>query len=282
MNTEKTLTPDAEEALGIIAGGGQFPKLIAQEAKKNGHPVYICGFKDNTDPGLANLCDDFSILHLGQLSKLIDFFKKNNVKKICFAGTINKPKALDIRPDWRAAKLLFRLKTKGDDVILRAILQEFEKDGFTPLCPAEFLPSLKTPLGNLTGFALTEQQENDIAFGVPIARQMGKFDIGQCLIVRQGMVMAIECLEGTDATIKRGGELGGYNCVAIKICKPGQDKRIDLPSIGLTTIENLVEHDYAVLAIEAENTLFFDRERCLDLARNHNLHIISFEPEQEL
>lgn len=263
--------------LGIIAGGGQFPRLIAEQARQAGHFVAICGFKGNTAPELANDCDAFEILALGQLSKLIDFYKKNDVKRICMAGTINKPKALDIRPDFRAAKVLFSLKSKGDDVILRAILGEFEKEGFQIVSAAELVPSLRCPAGVLTYGKIPQEIQNDIDYGVPIVEAMGRFDIGQCIVVREGMVMAVECLEGTDANLERGAKLGGEGCVAIKMAKTGQDDRVDLPSIGMTTIENLIRLKYSALVIEAHQTLFFDREKALTLAQKNNLHIIALD-----
>lgn len=261
--------------LGIIAGGGQFPQLITNEAKAQGIYVAVCGFVGNTDENLKNFCDSFQILALGQLSKLINFFKDNKVTHVCFAGTINKPKALDIRPDLRAAKLLFSLKTKGDDVLLRAILGEFEKEGFACISASAFLPSLKSPKGVLTNRTVPEEVLADMHYGFPIAKSMGSYDIGQCLVVKKGMVMAVECLEGTDAALKRAYELGGKECVAVKVVKPNQDERIDLPSIGLKTIENLIQYNYAGLAIEADKTLFFDREEALALANKHKLHIVA-------
>lgn len=266
---------DSIQRLGIIAGGGQFPKLIADEAKARGIYVAACGFVNNTDENLRHFCDSFQILALGQLSKLINFYKANNITHVCFAGTINKPKALDIRPDLRAAKLLFSLKTKGDDVLLRAILGEFEKEGFHCISASMFLPGLKSPKGVLTNRTVPDEILADMHYGFPIAKSMGSFDIGQCLVVKKGMVMAVECLEGTDATLKRASELGGENCVAVKVVKPNQDERIDLPSIGLKTIENLIKYKYAGLAIEADKTLFFDREEALALANRHKLHIMA-------
>ena len=264
-----------EKRLGIIAGGGQFPELIAKEAKNQGYYVAVCGFINNTNENIKTFCDDFQILALGQLNKLINFYKQNQINQICFAGSINKPKALDIRPDMRAAKLIFSLKTKGDDVLLRAIIGEFEKEGFTIISASHFLPELKAPQGILTNHKIPLEIQNDMEYGFPIAKNMGSYDIGQCLVVKNGMVIAVECLEGTDATLKRAYELAGKNCIAIKIVKPNQDERIDLPSIGLKTIENLIEYHYAGLAIEADKTLFFDREKALTLANKHKLHIIA-------
>lgn len=282
----KEITVANQETLGIIAGGGQFPRLIAKEARKQGHAIAICGFRGNTDPDLVQDCDAFEIVALGQLSKLIDFFKKNNVKRICMAGTINKPRALDIRPDFRAAKLLFTMKTKGDDVLLRAVLGELEREGFSPTSAAELVPSLRCPEGILTSKKVPQEVWDDINFGWPIVKSIGRLDIGQCIVVRKGIVMAVECLEGTDATIQRGAELGGADCVTIKLAKPEQDERVDLPSIGMSTLENLVHHKYTALAIEAYKTLFFDRENTIKFAQKHNIHIIalpnSYNPTSQI
>lgn len=263
------------ENIGIIAGGGQFPRLIAQEAHNAGMGVVICGFHGHTDPSTSQYADAFEALPLGQLNRMICFFKEHQVSRVCFAGSINKPKALDFRPDWRAAKLLFSLKKKGDDSLLRAIMSEMEKDGIHTAAAVDLAPSLRAPEGVLSQREPDDEEWKDIRYGWPIARSMGAYDIGQCIIVRQGMVMAVECLEGTDAAIKRGAALGGNGCIAIKMVKPGQDERVDLPSVGLSTIQNLVENHYAVLAIEAGKTLFFDRKAALSLANEHGLAVVS-------
>ena len=263
------------ENIGIIAGGGQFPRLVAQEARAAGLGVVICGFQGHTDPATAECADVFELLHLGQLGRMIGFFKEHRVSRVCMAGSISKPKALDFRPDWRAAKLIFSLKKKGDDALLRAVMSDIEKDGIRIVAAADLAPGLRSPEGTLTRRAPTEDEWKDIRYGWPIARSMGAFDIGQCLIVREGMVMAVECLEGTDATIRRGAELGGQGCIAIKMVKPGQDERVDLPSVGLATIRNLIEHHYAVLAIQADKTLFFDREEALRLADENGLSVVA-------
>lgn len=263
------------ENIGIIAGGGQFPRLVAQQARAAGLGVVICGFQGHTDPDTASCADVFELLHLGQLGRMIGFFKEHHVSRVCMAGSISKPRALDFRPDWRAAKLLFSLKKKGDDSLLRAIMADIEKDGIHVVAAVDLAPALRAPEGTLTRRAPTDEEWKDIRYGWPIARAMGAFDIGQCLVVREGMVMAVECLEGTDAALRRGAELGGNGCIAVKMVKPGQDERVDLPSVGLATIRNLVEHHYAVLAIQAGKTLFFDREAALRLADENGLAVVA-------
>lgn len=264
-----------ERAVGIIAGGGQFPRLIAQEARRMGLSVVVCGFHGHTDPELEELADAFQLLHLGQLNKLLAWFHAHDVRRLCMAGTINKPRALDFRPDFRAARVIFSLRDKGDDSLLRAVLGELEKEGFCVLPAADLVPTLRCPHGTLTRREPTPEDWENIRYGWPIAAEMGRMDIGQCVVVRQNMVIAVECLEGTDATLRRGAELGGKGCVALKMVKPGQDERVDLPSVGLTTIRNLIEGGYSALAVEAGRTLFFDRAESLALADKHKLAVVA-------
>ena len=263
------------ETIGIIAGSGQFPRLVAENARAQGHAVAICGFQGHTDPALADVADAFIMLHLGQFDKVIAFFRKQGARTLCMAGAISKPRALDLRPDFRAARILFSLRGKGDDALLRAIMADLEAEGFTMVQGSAFSTSLPCPAGVLTRRGPSAEEKRDIAFGWPIAAAMGRFDIGQSLVVKQGIVVAVECLEGTDATFRRGGELGGAGCLALKRFKPGQDERVDLPSVGHETIRLLLEQNYTCLAIEADKTLFFDRERAITLADKHDFCIIS-------
>ena len=261
--------------IGIIAGSGQFPSLVAQGAKRNGLRVVICGFHGNTDPGLAAEADAFTMLHLGQLGALIDFFKKHNAESVCMAGAISKPKALDLRPDLRVAKLIFKLgKSKGDDAILRAVAEELQSEGMAVVRPESLAPDLQSPSGILGKHKPSADLWRDIRFGWKMAKAIGALDIGQCVVVRNSMVIAVEGIEGTDATLIRGGELGGPGCTAVKALKPGQDERLDLPSIGAGTITLLAKHGYACLAFEAGKTLFFDQQAALKIAHDHGIAIV--------
>ncbi len=267
--------PIMSEFIGIIAGSGQFPRIVAENARAAGYGVAICGFQGHTDPMLADVADAFIMLHLGQFEKVIGFFRKHGVRRLCMAGAISKPKALDLRPDLRAARILFSLRGKGDDALLRAIMNDLEREGFSLVQAASFSTGLACPRGVLTRHAPTPEEQSDIAWGWPIAETIGRFDIGQSLVIKQGMVIAVECLEGTDATLRRGGELGGTGCVALKRFKPGQDDRVDLPSVGLSTVRLMIEYGYGCLAVEAERTLFFDREEAVALADRHHFCIIA-------
>lgn len=263
------------ESIGIIAGSGQFPRLVAKNAKAAGYGVVVCAFHGFTDPGLEALADAYTTVYLGQFDKVIDYFRKHCVRRLCMAGAINKPRALDLRPDFRAARILFSLRGKGDDALLRAIMADLEKEGFTLIQAAELSTSLLCPEGVLTRRGPSAEEIAEIDYGWPIAEALGRFDIGQCIVVKQSMVVAVECLEGTDAALLRGGELRGEGCVAIKRFKPKQDERVDLPSIGLQTVRLLIEQHYRCLAVDAGKTLFFDRAEALALADKHNFCIVA-------
>ena len=270
------------DTIGIIAGSGQFPFLVAQGAKRAGLRVVICGFHDNTDPELASEADVFLMLNLGQLGALIDFFKKNGVKRACMAGAISKPRALDLRPDLRVAKMIFKLgKNKGDDAILRAVAEELQSEGITVVRPEELAPNLRSSSGVLGRHKPDADMWQDIRLGWKIAKAVGALDIGQCVVVRSGIVIAVEGIEGTDAALVRGGELGGPGCTAVKVLKPGQDERLDLPSIGSGTVALLAKYQYACLAFEAGKTLFFDQEAALKTAGEHRIAIVGVPSDAE-
>ncbi|MFW5487420.1 MAG: LpxI family protein [Desulfovibrio sp.] len=267
------------DIIGVIAGGGQFPRLVAQSARKMGHGVAMVGFYRNTDVETMQCADSSVELKLGQLSKLISYFKKHNVRRIVMAGTINKAKALDLRPDFRAAKLLFSLKGKGDDALLRAISSELEREGFVVSKAHEVVPELLTPAGILTRKQPSPENLQDIAYGWDVAKIIGQMDIGQTIVLKKQVVAAVEALEGTDAAIKRGAELAGDGCTVVKIFKPGQEERIDLPSFGLQTMEVLQKAGVECLAVEAGRSLFFNREESLDLADSCGICVVAVTPE---
>lgn len=269
-------------AIGIMAGSGQFPFMVAQGAREKGLTVIICGFEDNTDPALAEHADAFAMFNLGQLGKLIDFFKKHKVSRACMAGAISKPKALNFRPDMRAAKLLFRLvKTKGDDAILRAVAGELESEGIAVIRPDALSPRLLGPQGILSKRAPSAEEWEDIRFGWNTSKTLGALDIGQCVVVRSGIVVAVEAIEGTDATLSRAGELGGGSCTMVKTVKPGQDERLDLPSLGKGTMELLARHNYVCLAFEADKTLFFDLDAALAVADKAGIAVVGIPEDAD-
>ncbi|MDY7000355.1 MAG: UDP-2,3-diacylglucosamine diphosphatase LpxI [Thermodesulfobacteriota bacterium] len=267
------------ETVGLIAGGGQFPFLIADEARASGLRVAAVGFSGHTDASLSGRVDAWSELHIGQLSKLLRFFKDKGVSSVVFAGAVSKPKAMDVRPDFKAVKLLFKLKTKGDDAILRAVADELESEGMRVVSPLEIVPGIGTPAGVLTSRRPRKHEWEDLEYAWPRARAMGRMDIGQSLVVKSGMVVAVEGLEGTDETLLRAGRLAGPGCVAVKVLKPGQDERIDLPAVGAKTIESMIKAQAVCLGIEAEHSLFFDMRESVDRADKAGISVVGLSDE---
>jgi len=261
------MTGNASDKIGIIAGGGQFPLLFARAVRRHGLKVYAAAHQGETDETLADQVDALQWVRLGQLGKIIDFFKKEGVIKTVFIGSITKTNIFrDVRPDLKGLGLWNKIDIKQDDSILRAIAERLAKDGIEVVASTSYVPELLFPQGILSRKKLTKEQKNDIVFGWKIARAMGSLDIGQCVVVRNQTVLAVEAIEGTDAAIRRGGTLGKENAVVVKLKKPNQDLRFDLPAVGEKTIISMLEVKAAVLAVEAGYALFFDRESVIRAA----------------
>jgi len=261
--------------MGIIAGGGQFPKLFAQAARRHGRAVCAAGHVGETDPGLERETDAFTWVKLGQLGKIIKFFKKHQVRETVFVGTITKTRIFrDVWPDLKGLSLWNKIDVKQDDAILRAIAATLEEEGITVVESTCYLQDLLFPPGVLTRKQPTADQREDILFGWRIAKEMGRLDIGQCVVVRHKTVLAVEAIEGTDAAIRRGGGLGRKKAVVVKVRKPHQDFRFDLPATGVGTIVTMREVGAAVLAVEAGQSLLFDRDAMLAEARDAGIVIV--------
>lgn len=255
------MTGKTSNSIGIIAGGGQFPLLFAKAARKQGYKVFAAAHKGETDDSLAGLVDSLQWVKLGQLGRIIKFFNTNGVHKTVFTGSITKVNIFrDVRPDLKGLGLWNKIDVKQDDAILRAVAQRLEEDGIQVVAATDYVPELLFPQGILTRKKPSKNQVNDIVFGWKIARAVGSLDIGQCVVVRNQTVLAVEAIEGTDATILRGGALGKEKTVVVKLKKPKQDLRFDLPAVGRQTIRSMREAKASVLAVEAGYALFFDRE----------------------
>ncbi|HKJ14604.1 MAG: UDP-2,3-diacylglucosamine diphosphatase LpxI [Desulfobulbaceae bacterium] len=269
------MTGNASDKIGIIAGGGQFPLLFARAVRRHGLKVYAAAHQGETDETLADQVDALQWVRLGQLGKIIDFFKKEGVIKTVFIGSITKTNIFrDVRPDLKGLGLWNKIDIKQDDSILRAIADRLAKDGIEVVASTSYVPELLFPQGILTRKKLTKEQKNDIVFGWKIARAMGGLDIGQCVVVRNQTVLAVEAIEGTDAAIRRGGTLGKEKAVVVKLKKPNQDLRFDLPAVGEKTIVSMLEVKAAVLAVEAGYALFFDRESVIQAADAAGLVVV--------
>ena len=255
------------DKIGIIAGGGQFPLLFAKAVHRQGIKAYAAAHLGETDEALAGVVDRLQWVRLGQLGRIINFFREEGVKKTVFTGSITKTNIFrDVRPDLKGIGLWNKIDVKQDDAILRAVADRLAKDGIEVVAATAYVPELLFPRGILTRKKPTNEQKSDIAFGWKIARAMGDLDIGQCVVVRNKTVLAVEAIEGTDAAIRRGGNLGREKTVVVKLRKLHQDLRFDLPAVGEKTMAAMHETRAAVLAVEAGYALFFDRESTIRAA----------------
>lgn len=266
---------DRLNRVGLIAGGGQFPLLFAHAARQASVNVLAVGFEGETDPALVKYVEEFHLLKLGQLSKLIGAFRKAGITNVAMAGAINKTRLYArLRPDWRAVRFLNRLRNKKDDSLLRALAEELETEGIFVQPSTIFLPDLLSPEGTLTRRKPNRREQSDIAFGWSLAKAIGRLDIGQCLVVKNQAVLAVEGIDGTDATILRGGRLCREGAVVVKVSKPTQDLRFDVPAVGFDTIESMKRVNARVLVVEAGKTLMFDRDKMIDAADDAGISIV--------
>ncbi|MBF0475910.1 MAG: UDP-2,3-diacylglucosamine diphosphatase LpxI [Deltaproteobacteria bacterium] len=268
--------------IGLIAGNGQFPIIFSQAVKDRGYSVVALAHLHETDPAIDSVADVVEWVKLGQLSRIINVFKEHNVVEAVLAGGITKERMFSkLRPDFRTLALLAKMDTKLDDGLLRALAGELEKEGIAVKSPDVFMPALLVEPGLLTRRRPTSAEARDVAFGWRIAKELGRLDIGQCVVVRDQVVLAVEAIEGTDKTIRRGGSLGREKVVVVKAAKPNQDLRFDKPAVGLQTIDTMAEVKAAVLVIEAHKTLIFDRQAMTKAADKAKIAIVALTDEAE-
>ncbi len=262
--------------IGLIAGSGQFPLIFSEKAKAKGFRIFAVAHIKETDPEIEGLVDGIQWLHLGQLGKVIRFFKKNGVNQAVMMGAIQKTRVFrDIRPDLKVLSIIRSLENSHDDRVLRACADVLEKEGIKILASTFLLPEILAPEGCWTRRKPTTYEKQHIEFGWQIAKEIGRLDIGQCIVVGDGSVLAVEAVEGTDEAIRRGGRLASGNAVVVKVCKPNQDLRFDIPAIGAQTIQTMSEVGATVLTIEAGRAVVFDREEMIDLADRHGIAIVA-------
>ncbi len=260
--------------VGLVAGGGKYPFLFAQAVKARKLPLVIFAIKGENRDDLRPFADRYHEIPIARLGKLLKLIKEEGIREIAFAGHIRKNVALrKARPDLKTLLLWQKLRTRNDDEILRAVAREIEKTGARVISPTEYLPQLLTPAGVLTRRKPSSRQWDDIIYGFSVAKALGELDIGQCVVVKDKMVVAVEALEGTDATIRRAGEMV-KDTVVVKVFKPRQDPRFDLPSAGLQTILTMKEAGAKVLALEAGKSLFFEKEKALSLAEEAGIVVV--------
>lgn len=258
--------PGSARVVGLIAGRGELPVIAARTLRSEGQRVVAVGFDDETRAALASEVDVYHDLRLGQVEKLIRAFRDAGVASALLLGKVHKARAFsDFRPDLRAARIWMSLPDRRDDTILRAVVDELAREGVVVEEAGRWLGRLFAAPGKLSRREPDKGERADIGFGFRLAREIGRLDIGQTVVVKRLAPVAVEALEGTDLTIRRGGEIAGPGTVVVKTAKPNQDFRFDVPVVGLETARSVVAAQAAVLAIEAGRTLFVQRDETMAL-----------------
>ncbi|MEW6161175.1 MAG: UDP-2,3-diacylglucosamine diphosphatase LpxI [Verrucomicrobiota bacterium] len=269
----------AIETLGLIAGNRSLPLLLARQAKAMGvQRVIAVAFEGETDRQIENVADRVIWLKVGQLSRMIETFKSSGVRQCVMAGQIAPRNLFDIRPDLRAMTMLWKLKEKNAHTIFAAIADELGKDGIQLIEATPWLRPLMPRTGFHLGPQLSEVQSSDVQFGFRIAKEISRLEIGQTVVVKAGTVLAVEGFEGTDACLKRGGDLAGKEggAVAVKVAREKHDMRFDIPCVGLQTLESCSAARIAVLAIEAGKTLVLDTPDVERFANKQKIALTAF------
>jgi len=258
--------------LGLIAGNGVFPIEVAAAARRRGIRVIAVAHLNETRPELAAEVDELTWIKVGELDRIIDTFKRARVEQAAMAGGISRARLQDsFAPDARALRMLSRIGRFSDDAVLRGVAGEVESEGIPMIDPVPLIPDALASAGVIAGPQPTEAQLKDLDLAFKVARQIGQFDIGQTVAVRDGIVAAVEAVEGTDAALRRAAQVMGKHLVVAKTAKPGQDLRFDRPAIGPATIDLLKEIGAAVLGIEADMTLLLDRAKTISSTQSSNI-----------
>jgi DUF1009 family protein len=263
--------------LGLIAGNGTYPIEVAMGARRRGIEVVAVAHQDETLPELPALVDEITWIKVGEIQKLLDVLKAAGIKTAAMAGGVSRTRLRDsFAPDARAVAMLVRLGRTSDDAVLRGLAGEIEQEGIEVIDPVYLIDQALAEPGRMAGPEPTSAQLKDLALAFDVSRALGRFDIGQAVAVRDGVVAAIEAVEGTDATLRRAAAVQGKRVVVAKAAKPGQDLRFDRPAIGPRTIELLHEIDAAVIGIEAGTTMILERGRTLALADSREVTVFGY------
>ena len=269
---------------GLIAGNGRFPFLVLEGARSQGIEMVVIAIKEEAAPELEAQTKRLHWVSLGELSKTIDLLHKEGVTQAVMAGQVKHTKIFSaIRPDWKLAKLLFALPRKNTDALIGAVAKVLEDEGIRLVDSTLFLKPLVPEAGVLTRRAPSEEEVVDIEYGLGVARQIAGMDVGQTVVISDKACVAVEAMEGTDETIARAARLAnGRKLVVVKVSKPKQDMRFDVPVVGLPTIQQMRDSGATALAVDAGRTLFFDREKLIELANQVGIAIQAFPVAGEL
>lgn len=268
---------------GLIAGNGQFPFLVVEGARKAGASLSVVAIKEETDKSIEKIADKVIWVGIGQLGKMISFFKKEGVEKAIMAGQVKHVQIFSgAFPDWRMAKMLYNLPRRNTDSLIGGIADELAKDGIELIDSTYFMQDHLAHEGILSKRKPNDFERGNIEYGLHVANEIARLDLGQTIVVRANACVAIEAMEGTDATISRAGELAKGKLTVVKVAKPNQDMRFDVPVIGVPTIETMLRAGATCLCLTPNKTLIFDREKMLRLANENKICIVSATKETNL
>ena len=265
------------EKLGILAGTGKLPVECARAAKQLGYEVYAVGLLADSDPSIAQFAKDYQFISVAQLDSILNYLTTNQVKLVTMIGKVTKELLFNgaVQPDAHMLQLIMSLPDRRDDTIMMAFVRELARTGIQTFDQTKLIRKLMPRRGTITQREPTEREQQDMEFGFRIAKELGRLDIGQTVVVKNRAVMALEAIEGTDACIIRGGQLACGGAVIAKVAKPQQDNRFDVPTVGYRTIENMTKVGASALAIEAGKTLLVEREQMISFADAQGISIVA-------
>ena len=272
----------AGEPVGLIAGNGRFPFLVAAGARRAGRRVVGLAIREETDPGLEAEVDEFHWVGLGQLGKAIDILRRAGVREALMAGQVQHRQIFsDIVPDLKLMGVLARLALKNTDSLIGGVASALSREGITLLPSVAFLGDQLAEPGAMTGLKLSRAQRGDVEYGETVARALAGMDLGQSVVVKERAAVALEAMEGTDEVIRRAGRLDGPGTVVVKVSKPHQDMRFDVPVVGAGTLDAMEEAGANVIAADAERTLIIDKAAFLERAEASGVVVFGLEPPKE-
>ena len=262
-------------SFGLIAGNGQFPFLVIEGARRQGVSLSVVAIKEETDKKIDEITDNVVWVGIGQLGKMIDFFKKHGVTQAIMAGQVKHVQIFSgALPDVRMLKMLWNLPRRNTDSLIGGVADELAKEGIELIDSTHFLQDHLAPLGTVTKREPNEIERGNIEYGLHIADEIARLDLGQTIVLRAKACVAIEAMEGTDATIRRAGELARGKLTVVKVAKPDQDMRFDVPVVGVPTIETMISAGATCLSITAGKTLIFNRDEMVALADKNGIAVV--------
>lgn len=265
---------------GLIAGNGNFPFLVIEGAKKTGQRLVVAAIREETDKRIEQVADKVLWVGIGQLGKMIKFFKAEGVEKAIMAGQVKHVQIFSgALPDLRMLKMLYNLPRRNTDSLIGGVANELAKDGIELIDSTYFIQDQLAQEGILSKRKPDQTEQGNIEYGLHIANEIARLDLGQTIVVRANACVAIEAMEGTDATIRRAGELAKGKLTVVKVAKPNQDMRFDVPVVGVPTIETMIQAGATCLSVTANKTLIFDRDKMLDLANRNKICVAAVKHE---